>query len=66
LDCKYLDGIKPKNPFDWWNTDITELSKVSLVAVQSVYKNLLQMLDKDILKGKLEMDKSIWLPENQV
>lgn len=64
LECKHLEGIKVKNPFDWWNTDITELSKVSLQTVKSVYKSLLKMLDKDILKGKLEMDKSIWLPDN--
>lgn len=66
LDCKYLDSLKHQNPLDWWNTTITELSKVSIPNVQSVYKSLVKMLDKEILKGKLQLDNSIWIQDNQV
>ena len=45
---------------EYWTNEVVEVTKVNKVQILNCYSDLLKMMNESVLKGKLELDDTIW------
>ena len=60
IECQFLSIKKPVDVMEYWTNEVIEVTKVNKVQILNCYSDLLKMMNESVLKGKLELDDTIW------
>ena len=60
IECQLLSIKKPVDVMEYWTNEVIEVTKVNKVQILNCYSDLLKMMNESVLKGKLELDDTIW------
>lgn len=60
IECQFLSIKKPVDVMEYWTNEVIEVTKVNKVQILKCYSDLLKMMNESVLKGKLELDDTIW------
>ena len=60
IECQFLSIKKPVDVMEYWTNEVVEVTKVNKVQILNCYSDLLKMMNESVLKGKLELDDTIW------
>ena len=60
IECQFLSIKKPIDVMEYWTNEVVEVTKVNKVQILNCYSDLLKMMNESVLKGKLELDDTIW------